>query len=125
MVKNLISLLVAIAVLAGLGAAERIYLDRAFTDVQTQLSALYDKTIDRTATEEDGMALQALWNKEKRALHIFIPHADIREMDLWISESVYYLAGRDFKEARAKLEVLIDYAATVPHNYRFKIENLL
>lgn len=125
MVKNMISLAVAVALLVGLGAAERTYLDRAFSDVETQLCALYDKTVDKTATEEDGMALQALWNQEKRTLHIFIPHADIREMDLWISESVYYLAQSDYKEARAKLEVLIDYAANVPNTYRFKIENLL
>jgi hypothetical protein len=97
----------------------------AFSKMHLALTEVYQKAIDETATEEDGIALKTLWQKQKTKLHVFIPHTDIREMDLWISEAIYYLSDKDYTEALGKLKVLIHTCENIPKTYDFSLENFL
>lgn len=125
MVKNLLSVLIAVALMCGLCFLEESVIKTSFDDFSMKIAVLSDKTTEKTATEEDGMALQAFWREKKKSLHVFLPHNDLKEVDLWISETVFYLAAGDFKEARAKLEVLADIAEYLPRSYRFSPDNFL
>ena len=45
---------------------------------------------------------------KKKVLHIFIPHNEIKEIDLWLSESATLVRDKEWKDAISKIEVLIE-----------------
>ena len=122
--RNFFTALAATLLIVILSALEGYFVRRDFNELKEILTAVSDKCVTQTAGEDDGTALQTYWEERKRTIHIFIPHNDIREMDLWISESVYYLAAKDYEEALSKLQVLLDFCDHVPGIYRFRLENL-
>ncbi len=125
MVKNLVSAAIAIFIVALLCGLEAHTQTKAFSEMKAATEIIYEKALDKTATEEDGNALKTLWGHKKEKLHVFIPHSDIREMDLWVSEAVYYLGKKDYQEACGKLKVMIHYCENVPKTYDFSLENFL
>ncbi|MBE7090924.1 MAG: DUF4363 family protein [Clostridiales bacterium] len=125
MVKNLITAAISLLIVFLLCFAEAKVQTSAFSKMHTALTEVYQKAMEETATEEDGKALRLLWERQKNKLHVFIPHTDIREMDLWISEAIYYLGDKDYDEACGKLEVLIHSCENVPKTYDFSLENFL
>ncbi len=125
MVKNLITAAIALLIIATLCGLEAYTQETSFGKMHAASIAVYEKALDKTATEEDGKALKSLWQAKKKKLHVFIPHADIREMDLWISEAVYYLGEEDFAEACGKLKVIVHYLENIPETYDFSLENFL
>ena len=125
MVKNLITATIALGIVFSLCFLEASISTSAFSEMHTALTEVYQKALNETATEEDGKALKTLWQKQKTLLHVFIPHTDIREMDLWISEAIYYLSAQDYEEACGKLEVLIHSCENIPKTYDFSLENFL
>ena len=78
----------------------------------------------QTATEEDALAVQKNWLTHKEHMHVFIPHTEIKEIDLWLSETVSYVKSQNWEEARAKIEVLAELVEQIPHTFRFRLENL-
>ena len=122
--KNALTALAAVLLIALLSAFEGYFVRRDFKELAEILGAISDKCVTQTAGEDDGTALQTYWEEQKKNIHVFIPHNDIREMDLWISECVYYLSAKDYGEALSKIQVLIDFCSHVPGIYRFRLENL-
>ncbi len=125
MVKNLITAAIALGIVFFLCFTEAKVQTYAFSHMHTALIEVYQKAQNETATEEDGKSVKTLWQKQKNKLHAFIPHTDIREMDLWISEAIYYLSAQDYEEACGKLEVLIHSCENIPKTYDFSLENFL
>ena len=87
MVKSIISMAV-VSILLIIGSVyERNFIDRQFTELGQVLEVLYEKVDEQTATQDDVYAVQKNWLEKKKYLHIFIPHNEIKEIDLWLSES--------------------------------------
>ncbi|MBQ3166282.1 MAG: DUF4363 family protein, partial [Clostridia bacterium] len=81
MVKSLISILVAAAIIAVGGFFEHWYLDKSFDDIIVRIDAITEKIEEATVCEDDVLALQQAWISKKEKLHIFIPHTEIKEID--------------------------------------------
>ena len=125
MVKNLLSAALALLAVFALCFLEAHTKTKAFGEMRAALTCIYEKAQEEQATEEDGKSLKTLWQNKKKRLHVFIPHTDIREMDLWISEAIFYLSAQDFPEACGKIEVLIHICENTPKTYDFSLENFL
>ena len=124
MVKSLISISVALALLLGAALFEWFYLDTQFTHFGEELSTLYDKTENESATAEDAQAVQTAWEHRKEHLHVWIPHNDISRIDDYMSETVRLVGEKEFSLALAKLEILLHLTKCLPDTYRPNIENV-
>lgn len=124
MVKSLISIAAALAILLTAAFAEWFFVERQFTDFEQEISALTDKVEAKTANAEDAKTIRASWDEKKSRLHIVIPHNDIARIDDWISESVSLISEGDFTLALSKLEVLSQMCRNVPEAYRPGLENI-
>ncbi len=124
MVKSFITVLVSFAILIGGAIYEQIYLKNTFNELHDSFSAINEKIIDENATADDILGLQSLWIEKKEKLHAFIPHNDIKEVDLWVAEAVYYAKDKDFTEARAKISVVIELFEQIPKTFLIKFENI-
>ncbi|MCQ2399738.1 MAG: DUF4363 family protein, partial [Clostridia bacterium] len=117
-------LLVAI-ILAVSAAYETSFIQRQFSEFDVVLEALYKKVDEETALEEDVYAVQDNWLDKKRFLHIFIPHNEIKEVDLWLAESVKLVRDEKWEDARSKIEVLKELSEQIPKTFTISLENIL
>ena len=102
MVKSIITVLVSALIFIGGSICEQVYLNNSFRNFRERLIVVYEKTEDETITAYDVKSVQDLWIKNKKTLHVFISHNDIKELDMWISESLNY----SFSSSKTALRVM-------------------
>lgn len=125
MVKTFISM-IAVAILLFVGAIlEARFIDKQFNEFNEVLCVLYEKVDDESATINDVYAVQQNWLEKKRYLHIFIPHTEIKEVDLWLSESATLVRDKEWEDAISKIEVLKELSEQIPKTFSLRIENVL
>ena len=125
MVRSIISML-CVAIILALGAIyENNFVTRQFDEMHTVLQTLYEKVDEKSATQDDVYAVQENWLEKKRFLHAFIPHNEIKEIDLWLSESATLVRDKEWSDAISKIEVLIELTEQIPKTFRLSWENVL
>ena len=125
MVKSFVSMLIVSMVLVFGILFESKFINKQFTDFNEVLCVLYEKVDSETATIDDVYAVQQNWLKKKKILHVFIPHTEIKEVDLWLSESATLVRDKEWEDAISKIEVLKELSEQIPKTFSLKIENLL
>lgn len=125
MIKALISAILSLLVIVGASLFEQNYLKNSFGEFERAVSVTYEKTLNHTAVKEDVLSVQDLWVEKKKTLHIFIPHNDIKEVDLWVSEAVTLVENEKWEDALSKLEVVLEMVEQIPKTYSLRIENIL
>jgi hypothetical protein len=125
MVKTVISV-ICVALLLSIGTIfETNFISRQFDEFDVVLCTLYDKIDDQTATQDDVYAVQKNWLEKKRYLHAFIPHNEIKEVDLWLSETATLVRDKEWHDAISKIEVLKELSEQIPHTFQISWENIL
>ncbi len=124
MVKTLASILVTLALILGLSFYEIYYVQTTFATFREILDSLYQKTESYTATYEDGTAVRSYWEKEKRTLHIWLPHNMLQEVDYHLDEAIGYLYNDDYSNALAQLEVAREISVEIPRSYAPVLPNI-
>ena len=124
MVKTLLSLLFSALLLAGAAVGEYFFVKTRFQKMDAALLVLEEKTLARRASADDGEAVKALWDSEKRKLHIVIPHSDISYIDYWLSEAIGYLETENYEHALSKIRVLVNICRQLPRTYTVDFENV-
>ena len=125
MVKALITSVCSLAIIIGASYLEQYYLNNTFNEFERAVSITYEKTENHTAVKDDVLSIQNLWVEKKKSLHVFIPHNDIREIDLWVSEAVTLVENKKWEDALSKLEVVLEMIEQIPKTYSLKVENIL
>ena len=124
MVKTIISMLAVAAILVCGAIYEADFTKRQFEELSAVLEVLYEKTDAETAVEDDVYAVQKNWVDKKKYLHIFIPHNEIKEIDLWLAESVKLVRDKKWEDALSKIEVLKELTEQIPKTFRVSIEHI-
>ncbi|MBQ7340433.1 MAG: DUF4363 family protein [Clostridia bacterium] len=125
MVKTIVSMIIVAIILTGGALYESNFIKRQFVEFDSLLEVLYEKVENETAIEEDVLSVQKNWLEKKKYLHVFIPHTEIKEVDLWLSESVTLVQNKKWEDALSKVEVLRELAEQIPKTFTLKIENVL
>ena len=125
MVKSIYSIVIAVFILVLAGVGEQIYLKKTFDCLKDDFTLAYEKIQSENATVDDANAIKTAWLSKKKLLHLFISHNDVKELDLWVFETVAYVRAQNFKEAISKIEVAINLTEQIPKNYLIKFVNIL
>ena len=125
MVKAIISAIVGLALVITASLLESNYVQKTFDNFNQDLTAIYKKIKEETATEEELISLQDKWFSKKEELHIFIPHNEIKEVDLWLSEAVSLIKNKDYEETGYRIEVVINLIKQIAKTFSFRLENIL
>ena len=124
MVKSAVSMII-VAVLLTVGALfEADFVHRQFNEFDEVLSVLYEKVNEQTAVEDDVYAVQKNWLDKKKYLHVFIPHNEIKEIDLWLAEAVKLVRDEEWHDAVSKVEVLKELSEQIPKTFMVSWENV-
>lgn len=122
--RNYIIPAIILLLLIGGGIFEDVSLDRSVKQCAEIVETVIQKTEDQTAKEEDVLSFSDIWDKTKSRLHTYIPHTEIREVDIWISEAKSFVATQDFELARAKLVVVRDKILSIPDSFSTTFGNV-
>ena len=125
MIKSLISVLVASLIILFGAIYENWFIKVNFEDFNTAVTSVYQKVNDKTALEDDVYALQQNWFEKKKKLHVFIPHTEIKEVDLWLSEAVKLVREKKWEDALSKIEVLKVLSSQIPKTFSVAIQNIM
>ena len=125
MVKSIISVIVASLILLLASLYEQNYINTTFNELKDSFVIIYNKIESDTAVKDDILSAQKLWISKKEKLHIFISHNEIKEVDLWIAETVTLVENGKKEDAVSKIDVVIELMEQIPKSFSFKIENLL
>lgn len=125
MVKSIITTLVAVALLAAGTIFENYFIQKQFSELHDNFTALYDIVDNETAEKNDVLVVQKDWLDKKKYLHAFIPHNEIKEIDLWLSESITLVEDKEWHDAISKVQVLIELSEQIPKTFKISFENIL
>ena len=125
MVKSFFSMIIVALILVGGAIYENQFVTRQFSEFEQVLSVLYEKVDEQSATIDDVYAVQENWLEKKKSLHAFIPHNEIKEIDLWLSESATLVRDKEWKDAISKVEVLLELTEQIPKTFMISWENVL
>lgn len=125
MVKSICSMICVLVILIVGAIIENTFVIKQFDEFKTVAESLYEKTENQTAEKDDAVAVQNNWLNKKKYLHNFIPHTEIKEMDLWISEAITLIEEENWEDALSKIQVIKDLAKHIPDAFRISIENIL
>lgn len=125
MVKTIISIICVAVILFAGAMFEDYFVHKQFNDFSVALDCLYDKIETEQATERDVLAVQDNWLKKKKNLHAFIPHTEIKEVDLWLSETITLVRDKEWADAISKVEVLRELAEQIPKTFEVSFQNVL
>ena len=124
MVKTIISSIVVAVIVLAFALFEQWFITKNFEDFNEVLTILYEKIDGENATQEDVYAVQDNWLSKKKSLHAFIPHNDIKEIDLWLAEAVTLVRDKKWEDAISKVEVLIELSEQIPKTFTLSFENI-
>lgn len=124
MIKTIISIVVSFAVIFGLSAYEIYFVNQRFDEFYTIVKSLHQKTEQKTATYEDGVAVQTYWREQKHVLHVWLPHTLLQETDYHLDEVVGLLYTGQYESALPKLEVVLGLAEEIPRSYELHLGNV-
>ena len=124
MVKSIITIICATIIIIVGAVFESRLLQNNFSELNSSFTLLYQKAESHTATEDDVLAVQKNWLNRKKTLHAFIPHTEIKEIDLWVSETVSLVKDQEWSDAISKIQVLIELSEQIPELYRLKFGNI-
>jgi hypothetical protein len=125
MVKTIISAICVAVILIVGPICEMNYIRNEFNEFHTVISELYEKVDENVAGEDDVYAVQKNWLEKKRSLHAFIPHNEIKEVDLWLAESATLVRDKKWEDAISKIEVLKELAEQIPKTFSLSLANIL
>ena len=125
MVKSIISAIIASLTLILASYFEQTYIKNTFDELKDSFVIIYNKIENDTAVKEDILSAQKLWISKKEKLHIFISHNEIKEVDLWIAETVTLVENGKKEDALSKIDVVIELMEQIPKSFSFRVENLL
>ena len=125
MVKSIISAIIGFAILILGSAIEYSVVTNSFNEFDNEVKILRQKIENETATVDDGVNVQNVWIEKKKTLHVLIPHNEIKEIDLWLSECCGLLETKTFDDALTKLTVVSELIEQIPKTFSFRIENIM
>ena len=124
MVKTLLSIFIAVGLLAAAAVFEEIFVSKQFDKFGVALESLDMKVRNETASRSDAETVRTLWEEEKKVLHIVVPHRDIGYVDYWLGEAISLVETKNYDEALSKIDVLLSICEQIPQTYRITFENV-
>ena len=125
MVKSVCSMLCVFILLIVGAVCENGFVIKQFEEFEAIAEELYEKTEEHVSVKDDAVALQDNWLDKKKYLHNFVPHTEIKEMDLWISEAITLIEEENWDDALPKIKVIKDLALRIPDTFKISLENIL
>ena len=124
MIRTIVSIIITLGLIFGLSFYELYYVQTTFEHLHKALESLYEKSESATATYEDGVAIQAIWEDKREYLHVWMPHTVLQEIEYQLNETLGYLYLNDYANTLPKVSLLLGITESLPISYNLRWGNV-
>ena len=111
--------------LVGAGIAEALIVNNIFEDFIAETDKLIELAKNEELTQEQFEAYDSMWYDVREKCEFFLPHSDVYELNLRVSETKGYVQNKDFESCLVQLEVVKRLAMYVRHLAEPKLRHIL
>ena len=124
MVRSIIILISVLAIIASASIFEKSYFNSKMEYFDTNLDVIISQTENEEDASDNLQTLTDWWKNEKKIMHAFISHNEIKDIDGLMIESKEFIENAEYVFASAKLKRLDDMIVTLPDGYSFCFGNI-
>lgn len=124
MSKRIIILVLILAIVATLAVCEHKILEDIFKELEFRLVLLDYDLQNSNANINDINEIIRYWEQRRKVLHLVIPHADIRPIEIYLYQLKNAIEYEKYFEASEYAEVLISQVENLPKSFIFCAENI-
>ena len=113
--KKIVVGIIALAVLITVGVVEVVFISNQFKDLYDQCRQVLDEIDQQSITVERYDLFLHNWKNLREKGELLLPHADLYEINLRITETRSYVVNQSYKDAEAQLAIVMELLEYVPH----------
>lgn len=113
--KKIVVGIIALAVLVTVGVLEVVFVARQFNQLRNECQDVLQEIDEQTLTVERYDQFLDDWEKLREKGELLLPHADLYEINLRITETRSYVVNQSYKDAEAQLAIVMELLEYVPH----------
>ena len=123
--KNILIPILVLIFLVGAGIAEALIVNNIFEDFIAETDKLIELAKNEELTQEKFDAYDSMWYDVREKCEFFLPHSDVYELNLRVSETKGYVENIDCESCLVQLEVVKRLAMYVRHLAEPKLRHIL
>ena len=123
--KNILIPILVLIFLVGAGIAEALIVNNIFEDFIAETDKLIELAKNEELTQEQFEAYDSMWYDVREKCEFFLPHSDVYELNLRVSETKGYVQNKDIESCLVQLEVVKRLAMYVIHLAEPKLRHIL
>ncbi len=113
--KSIIIPLIALALVVGFGIYEVISINKIYGGFEDKIDYMITLAENKSLTEEEYDYFCQEWLEVRAKSELFLPHNDVYEINLRVSETKAYVKERDYELCLGHLAVMKDLANYIRH----------
>ncbi|MBS1416345.1 MAG: DUF4363 family protein [Christensenellales bacterium] len=123
--KNILIPILVLLFLVGAGIAEALIVNNIFDEFVAETDKLIELAKKEELTPEQFDRYDKMWYDVREKCEFFLPHNDVYELNLRVSETKGYVETEDFDSCLVQLEVVRRLAMYVRHLAEPKLRHIL
>lgn len=123
--KNILIPILVLLFLVGAGIAEALIVNNIFDEFVAETDKLIELAKKEELTQEQFDRYDKMWYDVREKCEFFLPHNDVYELNLRVSETKGYVETGDFDSCLVQLEVVKRLAMYVRHLAEPKLRHIL
>ena len=123
--KNILIPILVLIFLVGAGIAEALIVNNIFEDFIAETDKLIELAKNEVGLVITGHFCDSMWYDVREKCEFFLPHSDVYELNLRVSETKGYVQNKDFESCLVQLEVVKRLAMYVRHLAEPKLRHIL
>lgn len=123
--KNILIPILVLLFLVGAGIAEALIVNNIFDEFVAETDKLIELAKKEELTQEQFDRYDKMWYDVREKCEFFLPHNDVYELNLRVSETKGYVETGDFDSCLVQLEVVRRLAMYVRHLAEPKLRHIL
>ena len=123
--KNILIPILVLIFLVGAGIAEALIVNNIFEDFIAETDKLIELAKNEELTQEKFDAYDSMWYDVREKCEFFLPHSDVYELNLRVSETKGYVENKDFESCLVQLGAVKRLAMYVRHLAEPKLRHIL
>ena len=123
--KNILIPILVLLFLVGAGIAEALIVNNIFDEFVAETDKVIELAKKEELTQEQFDRYDKMWYDVREKCEFFLPHNDVYELNLRVSETKGYVETGDFDSCLVQLEVVRRLAMYVRHLAEPKLRHIL
>lgn len=123
--REIIAVILIVCLILTFNYFEESIMNNAFEELTLSCEIVNSEINNFNTAYDLAVLAKDNWEKNKLILYKFIPHDDIKEIDIHFVNLITYIEFNNIAYAKLEINSICELAKDIPNNYYFLLENIL